>query len=119
MKILVAEEEPLMLKTLQLKLKKEGHEVFGCADGRFALEAIQHLLPDLVITDTNLPHLSGLQLISAVKSIIQKKIPVIVVSASAQDDMIADALDRGAADYIVKPFSLADIAQRIKKFIAR
>lgn len=117
MKILVAEDEPLMLKTLQLKLMKEGYEVIGCADGWLALQAIENLLPDLVITDLKLPNFSGLQLVSAVKNIVQKKIPVVVVSALTQDAVIADAMQKGAADFITKPFSLAELSQRIKKII--
>lgn len=119
MKILVAEDEPFMLKTLQLKLSKEGYEVIGCNDGLTALQKIKAILPDLVITDMRLPQFSGLQLISAVKAIVQKNIPVVVVSALTQSEVIDDAIEKGASDYITKPFSLAELAARIKRLLHR
>lgn len=67
MKILVAEDDELMLKMLEFRLKKDGHEVIVTHDGREALDKIEELVPDLVITDIMMPYLSGLEIIGAVK----------------------------------------------------
>ena len=115
MKILVAEDEPLMLKTLELKLKKEGYEVVGCPDGKDALHQLGYHMPDMVITDIMLPYASGLEIVNAVKAIGQKNIPVIVLSAMGQEKTVEEAFQLGADDYVTKPFSLTELAIRIKR----
>jgi DNA-binding response OmpR family regulator len=76
MRILVAEDEGLMLKTIELKLKKDGHEVITSADGKDALIKVDLHEPDLIITDMMLPYVSGLEIIVAVKK-REKKIPLL------------------------------------------
>ncbi|WP_153798922.1 response regulator transcription factor [Foetidibacter luteolus] len=115
MRILIAEDEPLMLKTLELKLKKEGYDVLGCPDGRDALNKISHFMPDMVITDIMLPYASGLEIVNAVKAIGEKNIPVIVLSAMGQENTVEEAFTLGADDYVTKPFSLTELAMRIKR----
>ncbi|RYZ53189.1 MAG: response regulator transcription factor, partial [Sphingobacteriales bacterium] len=80
MKILIAEDDTLIQKTVCLKLQKEGFEVIPCNDGKAALEALQREMPDIVLTDMMLPYASGLEIVSAVKRITEKSIPVIVFS---------------------------------------
>ena len=72
MKILVAEDEPMLLKTIELKLKKEGYEVITTQDGREAIAKIEEFTPDLVISDIMMPYASGLEIVSMVKK--QQKI---------------------------------------------
>ena len=66
MKILVAEDEPMLLKTIELKLKKEGYEVIATGDGRDAIARIEKDNPDLVISDIMMPYASGLEVVSLV-----------------------------------------------------
>jgi DNA-binding response OmpR family regulator len=114
MKILVAEDEPMMLKTIALRLKKDGHEIFTAEDGREALEKIQSVEPDLVITDIMMPYASGLEIVSMVKK-QEKKIPVIVLSAMGQEKVVLEAFDLGADDYMTKPFSPNELTVRVRK----
>ena len=115
MKILVAEDEALMLKTIELKLKKEGHEVIACGDGKQAIQKITEEQPDLVITDMMLPYASGLEIVQEVKK-SEKKIIVIVLSAMGQERTVEEAFALGADDYVTKPFSLSELSMRIKRF---
>ncbi|MCE3282463.1 MAG: response regulator [Chitinophagaceae bacterium] len=119
MKILIAEDEPLILQTIELKLKKEGYEVIACVDGLDALQKIDSEKPDLIITDIMMPYMSGLEVIRKVKQDIHSKnIPVIVLSTMGQENIVEEAFELGADDYLKKPFSLSELSIRIKK-IAR
>ena len=115
MKILIAEDEPLMLRTLELKLRKDGYEVIGSPDGRDAMLRIVADKPDMIITDIMLPYSSGLEIIGRVKE-MGITIPIIVLSAMGQEKTVEEAFSLGADDYVTKPFSLSEISMRIKRF---
>lgn len=119
MKILVAEDEPMLLKTIELKLKKEGYEVISTTDGREAIAKIRETGPDMVITDIMMPYASGLEIVSFLRSEGVKKIPVIILSAMEQEKVVMEAFELGADDYITKPFSLNELAIRVKKLITQ
>lgn len=116
MRILVAEDEPIMLKTIELRLKKDGHTVITTDNGRDALATIEKEELDLVITDIMMPYSSGLEIVGKVKG-EQKKIPVIVLSAMGQENVVLEAFNLGADDYITKPFSPNELSMRVKRFI--
>jgi len=114
-KILLVEDDILIQKTVQLKLKKEGFDVICCNDGKDGLEKLSSELPDVVLTDMMLPYISGLEIVSAVKAIKEKEIKVIVFSTMGQENIVEEAFRLGADDYVTKPFSLTEITIRIKK----
>lgn len=117
MKILIAEDDELMLKTLELRLKKDGHEVILSSDGRDALLKIQQNNLDLVISDIMMPYVSGLEIISFLAENYQpKKIPIIVLSGMGQEDIVLEAFQLGADDFITKPFSPSELSVRVKRF---
>ncbi len=116
MKILIAEDEPLILQTMELKLKKEGYEIIKCIDGLEAIQKLEKQTPDLVITDIMLPYSSGLEIIRKVKENEETKdTPVIVLSAMGQENIVEEAFALGADDFLKKPFSLSELSIRIKK----
>lgn len=119
MKILVAEDEPMLLKTIELKLKKEGYEVIVTADGRQAAEQIESANPDMVITDIMMPYVSGLELINLLRQKLNRKTPVIILSAMEQEKVVMEAFELGADDYITKPFSLNELVIRVKRLVVR
>lgn len=116
MKILIAEDEPIMLRTLELRLKKDGHIVIAVPDGRQALQHINESNVDLVITDIMMPYASGLEIVGEVKKNLLRKIPVIVLSAMGQENVVVEAFNLGADDYITKPFSPNELSMRVKRF---
>jgi len=118
-KVLVAEDNPLMLKTIELKLKKDGYDPICCIDGKIALEKLVSEMPDIVLTDIMLPYVSGLEIITFVKAIKDKKIPVIIFSSLGQESVVEEAFSLGADDYITKPLSLTELAIRISKSLKR
>lgn len=117
MTILVAEDEMIMLKTIELRLKKDGHTVITTQDGREALKRIEECTPDLIITDIMMPFSSGLEIIEATKKKCGKKIPIIVLSAMGQENVVLEAFKLGADDYITKPFSPNELSMRVKRYI--
>jgi len=119
MKILVAEDEPMLLKTIELKLKKEGYEVIATADGREAIERIEKDVPDMVVTDIMMPYASGLEIINFIRQKMNRKIPIIILSAMEQEKVVMEAFELGADDYITKPFSLNELAIRVKRLMSR
>ena len=116
MKILVAEDELIMLKTIELRLKKDGHEVITCNDGREAIQKIEAINPDLIITDIMMPFASGLEIIEAVKRRSGKNIRIIVLSAMGQENVVLEAFQLGADDYITKPFSPNELSMRVRRY---
>lgn len=119
MKILVAEDEPMLLKTIELKLKKEGYEVITTHDGREAIAKIEEFAPDLVISDIMMPYASGLEITALLKKNREKQIPIIILSAMEQEKVVMEAFELGADDYITKPFSLNELSIRVKRLMAR
>lgn len=117
MTILVAEDDMIMLKTIELHLKKDGHNVIISHDGREALTKIEEMSPDLIITDIMMPFSSGLEIIDAVKNKDGKKIPIIVLSAVGEENVVLEAFKLGADDYIAKPFSPNELSMRVKRYI--
>jgi len=118
MKILVAEDDPLMSKILEYRLKMDRHEVMVTRDGSDALAKIETFHPDLIITDIMVPFTSGLELVRAVKA-RYITIPIIVLSAMGQADIIIEAFRLGADDYMSKPFNLDELSLRVKRFVTR
>jgi DNA-binding response OmpR family regulator len=116
MKILVAEDEMIMLKTIELRLKKDGHEIITCSDGREAIVKIAATNPDLIITDIMMPFDSGLEIIEAVKKNDHKHAKIIVLSAMGQENVVLEAFQLGADDFITKPFSLNELSMRVKRY---
>lgn len=119
MKILVAEDEPMLLKTIELKLKKEGYEVITTQDGREAIAKIEEFNPDLVISDIMMPYASGLEITALLKKNRDKQIPIIILSAMEQEKVVMEAFELGADDYITKPFSLNELSIRVKRLMTR
>lgn len=113
--MLLVEDDALIRRAVASKLKKEGLEVIDCTDGKDGLEKLRSEMPDIVLTDVMLPYVSGLELVSEVKTIAEKDIRVIVFSTLGQEKAVREAFDLGADDYITKPFSLTELIIRIKK----
>lgn len=114
MKILVCEDEEILLTSLEFRLKKQGLEVILAADGKEALEKIQNESPDLIVADIMMPHVTGLELITFVRKKMKSDIPIIIISAMGQDDVVLKAFELGATDFISKPFKPSELVLRIK-----
>ncbi|KUF07500.1 response regulator [Leucobacter sp. G161] len=117
MKILIADDDPQILRALRITLSAKGYEVFTAADGREAISAAVDHGPDLVVLDLGMPQLDGLDVIHAIRG--WSRAPILVVSGRAGADDKIEALDAGADDYVTKPFSVGELLARIRALTRR
>ncbi|HOW56826.1 MAG TPA: sigma-54 dependent transcriptional regulator [Smithellaceae bacterium] len=115
-KILIVDDELNMRLVLSAMLKKEGFEVTAAADGREAIQILQAKPVSVVITDLKMPSINGMELLDHITN-KYPKIPVIMITAHGTVATAVEALKKGALDYIMKPFELADLKNIIAKAI--
>ncbi len=116
-KIAVIEDEVKIARMIKDYLEKEGMTVVWAAEGRAGLELVRQQAPDLLILDLMLPDLSGLEVCRLLRR--EQNIPIIMLTARSQETDRVVGLEMGADDYIVKPFSLAELAARIRAVMRR
>jgi two-component system, OmpR family, response regulator VicR len=119
MKILVVEDDYMMIRAIQHKLKSEGYEVDAVADGIKACEMIAQADYDLVMTDILMPFVGGFELINKIRNELNLKMPIIVLSSLSNEDSIIEAFKLGADDYITKPFSPNEVSIRVKRLLIK
>ncbi len=115
--ILVVDDDPQTLRTVRESLSGTGYAVIVTGDPSEALNMIRTSRPDLAILDLVLPDGDGIQLMREMKAITD--LPVIFLSAYGQDQVIAQAFEAGAADYVTKPFSSTELVARIRAELRR
>jgi two-component system response regulator VicR len=119
MKILVCEDDFMMIKAIEHKLKGEGYFVDVVTDGNQAKEKISQGDYDLIMTDLLMPFVGGLELINTIRNELLLKMPIIVLSRLGNEDTIIEAFKLGADDYITKPFSPNEVSIRVKRLLIR
>jgi DNA-binding response OmpR family regulator len=117
-KILVVEDDPSILRGLQLNLGMEGYAVRSAMDGETGLALAQTERPDVLLVDVMLPKLDGLALVRALRA-TDPDLPILILSAKGQEADKVAGLEFGADDYIVKPFSLKELLARISAALRR
>ena len=118
MKILVVEDDIIMLASIEHQLKQEGFEVITATDGRDAMLAFKNQNPDLVITDILMPLTSGLEFLNMVRS-SGDKIPIMVLSALDAEDTVIEAFNLGADDFLTKPVKPGELPIRVKRLLKK
>jgi two-component system, OmpR family, alkaline phosphatase synthesis response regulator PhoP len=116
-KILVADDEPNIVKLLRLYLRNEGYEVVAAADGRQALERFGAESPDLVLLDLMMPEIGGFEVCTEIRK--RSDVPVIMLTARSDDVDKIVGLEMGADDYITKPFNPREVVARVKAALRR
>ncbi len=116
-RILIVDDEPLIVKGLKFSLEQEGYETDVAYDGEEALEKINDGDFDLVLLDLMLPKIDGIAVCQQVRE--TKSIPIIMVTAKGEDMDKILGLEYGADDYLVKPFNILEVKARIKSLFRR
>lgn len=116
-RVLVVDDDPAILKAVQRSLEGSGFAVTGMSTASQVVETVERLRPDVLVLDLVLPDGDGVDVCRAVRAASQT--PIIVLSAVNDDDRKVQALDSGADDYVVKPFSMAELQARIRAAIRR
>jgi two-component system phosphate regulon response regulator PhoB len=119
-RILVVEDEPDLLEAIVFALKKEGLKPIPCQDGEDALRLIKDRRPDLVLLDLMLPGLDGIEVCRRMRAAEDtSKIPIIMVTAKAEETDAVIGLGVGADDYVRKPFGLRELVARVRSLLRR
>jgi two-component system response regulator MtrA len=119
-RIVIADDDADIRELVVFKLRHGGHDVVPVGDGAAAVEACTAEKPDLVILDVMMPGMSGLDAARALRQdSAMDGLPIIMLTARAQESDIEQGFEAGADDYIVKPFSPRELASRVSAVLAR
>ncbi|MGW8326418.1 response regulator [Streptomyces sp. NPDC055897] len=111
-RVLVVEDEPQLVRALEINLKARKYEVDSARDGATALQLAAAQPPDAVLLDLGLPDMDGIEVMRRLRTCCRA--PILVVSARTTSDEKVQALDSGADDYITKPFSMDELLARLR-----
>ena len=118
--VLVVEDDPVILRLLEVNFELEGFRVLTAHDGSQGIDLVRSERPDVIVSDIMMPKVSGLELVHAVKGDPELAgTPIILLSAKAQSVDLKAGLDAGADDYITKPFEPLDLVDRVNALLAR
>ncbi|RJQ61750.1 MAG: response regulator [Desulfobacteraceae bacterium] len=117
MRVLIVDDFATMRRILRNILKQLGYtRIFEADDGTTALEMLKKEKIDLIVSDWNMPKMTGLDLLKTVRSTSElKDLPFLMVTAEAQKQNVIDAVKAGVSNYIVKPFTAEQISEKIEK----
>ncbi len=116
-KVLVVEDEPTLLETLEYNLARQGYEVFTATDGPTALETARRERPDAIVLDIMLPGLDGFEVCRILRR--EMNVPILMLTARADEVDKIVGLEVGADDYLTKPFSMRELLTRVKALLRR
>ena len=119
-RILIADDEPNIVVSLEYLMKREGHVVSVARDGREALAAIRRDRPDLVLLDVMMPAMSGFDVCQAVRADpALADVRILMLTAKGRDTDLAKGTALGADAYMTKPFSTQELAARVRELLER
>ncbi len=117
MKILVVDDEELLVKGIRFNLQNEGYEVITGSNGRQAIELAQSQQPDLIILDIMMPELDGLSACARIRE--TSDVPIILLTAKTEDIDKLMGFEQGADDYLTKPFNILELKARVRALLRR
>jgi len=118
--VLVADDEEDIRSLVSVRLKRAGYDVITAADGEEALLLVAARLPDLVVLDMMMPKATGLEVARNMREqAATKDIPIILLTARAQEADVVSGFEAGADDYMKKPFSPQDLQARVQALLER
>ena len=116
--VLVVDDDPVILKLLEVNFDMEGFGVLIAHDGEEGIEVARRERPDVIVSDIMMPRVSGIELVAELKGDPDTSdIPIILLSAKAQNADVRTGLDAGADDYITKPFEPLDLVDRVNRLL--
>lgn len=117
-KVLIVDDEPNIVISLEFLMKREGFKVFVAGDGEAALEAIAAEVPDLVLLDVMLPKKNGFEVCQQIRATpAWQAVKVIMLTAKGRDTEVAKGMALGADAYMTKPFSTKDLVTQVKQMM--
>jgi DNA-binding response OmpR family regulator len=118
--VLVVDDDPVILKLLEVNFEMEGFTVLTAGDGVEALEVARANQPAVIVSDVMMPRMDGIDLVRALRAdAVTKTIPVLLLSAKAQSADIKTGMEAGADDYLTKPFEPLELVDRVVALLGR
>jgi len=119
-KILIAEDDPDIRELVAFTLRFAGHEVVAASDGEETVQLAAREFPDLILMDVRMPRMTGYDACRAIKANSElKDIPVVFLSAKGQESEIQTGLEAGAEEYLLKPFALDQLTDRVRAILSK
>jgi DNA-binding response OmpR family regulator len=116
--VLVADDEEDILTLVTTIIERSGHRVMSVRDGAAALAAVRERTPDLVVLDISMPEVDGLEVLRRIRADEETgDLPVLLLSARAQEDDVRRGFEAGASAYVKKPFSPIELAERVEALL--
>lgn len=117
-KILVADDEPPILRLMEFILAREGHQMLVAVNGEEALAQVAEHKPDLILLDIMMPRVDGYEVVRRLRADPDlSSIPIIMLSAKAQDADVQKGVDVGVNEYVTKPFSPPHLVEVVNKYL--
>ena len=115
MRILICEDDEILIKAIEYKFSREKFETVVASDGKQAFSIVEEQDFDLIITDLMMPYFNGLEIVNFIRN--KLKTPIIVLTTIKYEKTVLKAFDLGANDYVVKPFSPSELIVRVKHLL--
>jgi two-component system KDP operon response regulator KdpE len=115
--ILVVDDDNGLRELIRINLEHEGYGVIQAINGVQCVQSVREQRPDMVILDVMMPEMDGVEACSKVREFSQ--VPILMLTAKVQSDDVITGLDRGADDYLLKPFNMDELAARIRALLRR
>jgi two-component system KDP operon response regulator KdpE len=116
-RILVVDDEERMVRFIRLNLEHDGFQVSEAFNGKQAVQRLRDVNPDLILLDVMMPDLDGFEVLEMVRGI--SNVPVIMLTAKGEEDDRVRGLEKGADDYVTKPFSPRELVSRVRAVLRR
>ena len=116
-RILVVDDEERMVRFIRLNLEHDGYLVTEAFNGKQAIQKMREALPDLILLDVMMPDLDGFEVLEMIREI--SNVPIIMLTAKGEEDDRVRGLEKGAVDYVTKPFSPRELVSRVKAVLRR
>jgi len=115
----VVDDDPMIIRLMERILDDAGYRTVSASDGQAGLQCVRDQHPALVVLDVMMPKLDGLEVTRALRAEAETSaVPIILLSARALPADVAIGLDAGANDYVVKPFDITDLLERIARLLS-
>jgi two-component system chemotaxis response regulator CheY len=118
MKVLVVDDSSMIRRLIKNSLATAGvQDIIEAANGQEAVDSTKEQQPDLILMDWNMPKVTGLEAVQAIRA-SGNQVPIVMVTTEAEKSRVVEAIKAGINDYLVKPFTAEQLVQRLNKFVA-
>jgi DNA-binding response OmpR family regulator len=117
--VLIAEDEPSILESLDFILRRAGYSIASVTDGEAALAAVRRERPRMLVLDVMLPRRSGFDVLKQIRADVHTRdLPVLILTAKGQSQDRRTAQELGASDFVTKPYANADVVDTVRRLLA-